>query len=109
MPASKHGTHPAWVDSDDAPELTDEFFERADECVGDQVVRRGRPAGTGTKELVSLRIDRDVLSQLRASGRGWQTRANDILRDAVRSAPRVPRSSRRKPTASSTRDTKAEA
>lgn len=109
MPASKHGTRPAWVDPEDAPELKDEFFELADEVVGDRVVRRGRPAGTGNKELVSLRIDRDVLSQLRASGRGWQTRANDILRDAVTSPPRVPRSPRRKPTARSTGRTKAEA
>jgi hypothetical protein len=32
----------AWVDSDDAPELADEFFERADEYLGESLVRRGR-------------------------------------------------------------------
>ena len=32
----------AWVDPDDAPELDDEFFERADEYLGESLVRRGR-------------------------------------------------------------------
>lgn len=91
MPVSKRATRPAWRDPEDAPELTDEFFERADEYVGEKLVRRGRPPGSGTKELVSLRIDRDVLSRLRAGGRGWQTRANDILRQAVTAPTRTAR------------------
>jgi uncharacterized protein (DUF4415 family) len=36
-----------------------------------------------TKVLVSLRLERDVVARLRASGRGWQSRANDMLRKAV--------------------------
>lgn len=83
MPANKRASRPAWIDPDEAPEVTDEFIDRADEFVGVRLVRRGRPAGTGTKELVSLRIDRDVLTKLRAGGRGWQTRANEILRRGV--------------------------
>jgi uncharacterized protein (DUF4415 family) len=35
------------------------------------------------KELVSLRLDRDVTAALRATGPGWQTRVSDILRKAV--------------------------
>ena len=31
-----------WVDPDDAPELDDEFFERADEYLGESLVKRGR-------------------------------------------------------------------
>lgn len=31
------------ADPDDAPELTDAYFEQADEFVGEQLVRRGRP------------------------------------------------------------------
>jgi uncharacterized protein (DUF4415 family) len=50
------------------------------------VRRVGRPKGSGTKELVTLRIDRDVLDRFRADGPGWQTRLNDVLRAA--SAPR---------------------
>lgn len=106
MPVNKRASRPAFRDPDDAPELTDEFFERADEYVGEMLVRRGRPPGSGTKELVSLRIDRDVLFRLRAGGRGWQTRANDILRQAV-TAPT--RTTRRTPTRPTTRRSKAPA
>jgi uncharacterized protein (DUF4415 family) len=38
------------------------------------------PQKSPTKELVSLRIDRDVVEAYRATGVGWQTRANDALR-----------------------------
>ena len=44
---------------------------------------RGRPAGSGNKEQVALRIDLDVLAAFRASGTGWQTRMNAVLREAV--------------------------
>jgi uncharacterized protein (DUF4415 family) len=30
-----------------------------------------------------LRLDRDVVDALRASGEGWQSRAGDILRKAI--------------------------
>jgi uncharacterized protein (DUF4415 family) len=33
--------------------------------------------------VVSVRLDRDVVEALRASGRGWQGRVNEILRKAV--------------------------
>ena len=36
-----------------------------------------------TKVLVSLRLERDVVERLRASGPGWQSRVNDMLRKAV--------------------------
>ena len=38
------------------------------------------PQKAPTKELISLRVDRDVVDAFRATGRGWQTRANDALR-----------------------------
>lgn len=37
----------------------------------------------GVKELVSLRIDQDVLDHFRESGPGWQDRINDALRKAA--------------------------
>ena len=37
----------------------------------------------GVKELVSLRIDQDVLEHFRADGPGWQDRINDALRKAA--------------------------
>ena len=70
----------AWVDPDDAPELTPEHFERADVYEGEKLIRRGRPPTTNAKQLVSLRLDQDVLRRLRALGPGWQTRANAALR-----------------------------
>lgn len=78
----------------EAPELGPEFFARARparEVLGDAVVDqltakqrgRGRPAGSvaaHTKKLVSLRLDPEVVEAARASGAGWQTRVNELLR-----------------------------
>ncbi len=41
------------------------------------------PQKAPTKKLVSLRLDQDVLERAKAGGPGWQTRINDILRDAL--------------------------
>ena len=41
------------------------------------------PALPGTKEQVSLRIDRDVLDHFQADGPGWQERINTALRKAA--------------------------
>lgn len=43
----------------------------------------GRPRAAVTRTMLSLRVDPDVLAALRASGRGWQTRVNALLREAV--------------------------
>jgi uncharacterized protein (DUF4415 family) len=37
----------------------------------------------GVKELVSLRIDQDVLEHFQQGGPGWQDRINDALRKAA--------------------------
>jgi uncharacterized protein (DUF4415 family) len=37
----------------------------------------------GAKEMVSLRIDRDVLDFFQADGPGWQDRVNAALRKAA--------------------------
>ncbi len=37
----------------------------------------------GAKEMVSLRIDRDVLDFFQAEGPGWQDRVNAALRKAA--------------------------
>lgn len=89
MIANKHAMPTDWVDPDDAPELTDAFFEHADEFAGDKLVRRGRPKAAVTKEAVKLRLDVDVLTALRATGDGWQTRINEMLRASLHLAGRV--------------------
>ena len=48
--------------------------------------RRGRPVGSVmavTKTPVKIRLDPDLVAALRATGRGWQTRVNDLLRREV--------------------------
>jgi uncharacterized protein (DUF4415 family) len=42
-----------------------------------------RPAIPNAKELVSLRIDRDVLDHFQDGGPGWQERINEALRKAA--------------------------
>ena len=46
--------------------------------------KRGRPAGSGTKEQVAIRFERDVLEALRATGPGWQTRVSDAVSKLVK-------------------------
>jgi uncharacterized protein (DUF4415 family) len=41
------------------------------------------PSIPGAKEMVSLRIDRDVLDVFQADGPGWQDRINAALRKAA--------------------------
>jgi uncharacterized protein (DUF4415 family) len=80
-------------DPDTAPEWTEADFDRAEVWDGNKFLghgrdfkngrRVGRPKGSGTKEMVTLRLDKDVLARFRAGGPGWQTRVNDVLRMAV--------------------------
>ena len=41
------------------------------------------PSLPGVKELVSLRIDRDILDHFQEAGPGWQDRINAALRSVV--------------------------
>jgi uncharacterized protein (DUF4415 family) len=86
MTEKKRSTPAPWMDSDDAPPLTAEFFKSAELCEGKQLKSRGRPKAAMTKEPVKIRLDADVLAALRASGDGWQTRINESLRAALRLA-----------------------
>ena len=91
MPENAKNTPAAWRDPDDAPELTDEFFARAEHRDGDTVLRpaqgtltrRGRPRIENPKRQVTIRLDGDLIDRLRQSGPGWQSRVNAILRKAV--------------------------
>jgi uncharacterized protein (DUF4415 family) len=42
-----------------------------------------KPSLPNAKELVSLRIDRDVLQHFQEAGPGWQDRINDALRKSI--------------------------
>jgi uncharacterized protein (DUF4415 family) len=82
MPRKKNTGASKWVDPDDAPELTREFFERGEIREGDRIIRRGRPPLPSPKQAVKLRLDADVLAAYRKTGAGWQTRINADLRKA---------------------------
>ncbi len=83
-----------WSDPDDAPDLTDAWFDGAVRFEGGEPVeegvarveakaRGGRPRAPYPKKAVTLRLDPDVLAHFRAQGPGWQTRINAALRDAA--------------------------
>jgi uncharacterized protein (DUF4415 family) len=86
MTAKKRSTPATWKDPNDAPELTEAFFNSADLYKGSLLKKRGRPRAASPKEPVKLRLDADVLAALRASGEGWQTRINDALRASLKLA-----------------------
>jgi uncharacterized protein (DUF4415 family) len=74
---------------DEIPELTSEWFTSADHHRGGKLIRRGRPKSDDPKQLVSLRLDADVLRWFKRSGAGYQSRIGDVLRRHVqRSAAR---------------------
>jgi uncharacterized protein (DUF4415 family) len=86
------GTKSNWIDPDDAPEWSDDVFDRAEIKVGDAVVRpangtltkRGRPKLEEPKKQVTLRLDQIVIDRFREDGPGWQSRINEALRKAVK-------------------------
>ena len=43
----------------------------------------GRPAAAVKRPTLNMRVDADVLAAFKATGPGWQTRINALLRDAV--------------------------
>ena len=61
------------IDYSDIPALDKSFFKKATET--------WPPA----KQQLTIRLDADVLSWLKAHGRGYQTRINRILRAAMES------------------------
>ena len=61
------------ADSSDRPELTPEFWQNA--------VRN--PFYKPTKKATTVRVDSDVLIWLKSKGKGYQTRLNVILREAM--------------------------
>jgi uncharacterized protein (DUF4415 family) len=72
----------------DNPEITQQEMARMRvhpemaPAIRDAVRHRGAQKAP-TKELVSLRLDPDVLEYFRATGSGWQSRVNAALRKAA--------------------------
>lgn len=75
--------NPIWTDADWAT------ARPASEVVPDIVAEYRRTRGkqkAPTKEQIALRVDADVLAYFRDTGKGWQARMNDALRDAMKRA-----------------------
>jgi uncharacterized protein (DUF4415 family) len=61
------------IDTSDIPELTEEFWQNA----------ARNPFYRPLKQQLTLRLDADIIAWLRRQGRGYQTRANALLRNAM--------------------------
>ncbi|WP_297975944.1 BrnA antitoxin family protein [uncultured Amaricoccus sp.] len=70
---------PKDVFEDDAPDLSTPYWQ---ERFARAEVKRGRPKAAVTKVSTTIRLDPDVLEKFRATGPGWQSRINDILKKA---------------------------
>ena len=83
MPRRYNGT----VEEDNIEELEDAFFENARPlkevfpALAEYSHKKlGRPKKLHPKREVKLRIDPNVLESFKATGRGWQTRMNAVLK-----------------------------
>lgn len=61
------------INLSDIPELTEEFWKNA--------VRN--PFYRPVKKQITLRLDADLIAWLRKDGKGYQTKANALLRDLM--------------------------
>jgi uncharacterized protein (DUF4415 family) len=68
---------------EEIPELTDEWFARAKWHIGGKPVRRGRPKMAAPKQAINIRLSPDVLAHFRATGPGWQSRIDAVLKAHV--------------------------
>ena len=73
----------------DAPEASDEqlaqakpFAEVFPELMESISRGRGRPTVETPRQQVSLRLEPDVIAKFKATGKGWQSRINDVLKKA---------------------------
>lgn len=66
----------------DAMPYTDEEWTKVK-----PLVRIGRPKSAVTKERITIRLSRDVVTQFRDTGDGWQTRLDSALRQFITEHP----------------------
>ncbi|MHC1548664.1 BrnA antitoxin family protein [Phyllobacterium sp. K27] len=81
-----------WDDVSDNPEWTEEelknarpfreVFPEMAKKIEEEIAKRGRPLSAVTKQPVTIRLDPDVIAKFKATGRGWQSRINEVLRQA---------------------------
>lgn len=82
MTEKRNDSRTTWTDPDEAPELTDEWFEGADLMEGTRLARRGRPPSK--KEDTSFRpLQQKVVDYFQTTGEGWQSRMDAVLKDWI--------------------------
>lgn len=88
MTERKRDSQGNWIDPDDAPEWSDDVWDRSQFSIGGEVIRpasgtltkRGRPPiGNAPKQQVTLRLPKQVIEHFKAGGAGWQTRIGEVL------------------------------
>lgn len=100
--------NPALIDQEN-PEWTDEDFARARpaaevlrEQFGAEAAahllrpKRGRPPKATRKRAINIRLSPEVLAYFRATGPGWQTRMDEVLRKHAARRPPKPSGPRRR-------------
>lgn len=82
-------TQQDWHDVSDNPEWTEEDFKKARPFaevfpeLAESIRRaRGRPPLEAPRRQISIRLDPDVIDKFKATGKGWQSRINDVLKKA---------------------------
>lgn len=85
-----HGfTKEDWDEVSDNPEWTAKDFAEARPFaevfpeMAESIKRTRGKQRAPTKEVISIRLDRETLAAWRATGPGWQSRMNAVLRKAV--------------------------
>lgn len=81
---------PEMID-DENPEWTEQMFKEAvpfsalPEGLQKKLIRAARgPQKAPTKEMITLRLSKSVLTHFRETGKGWQTRIDEALVELVR-------------------------
>ena len=69
-----------------AREVLSEIF--SPEVAAELLKPRGRPRKPVTKVHVNLRLSPEVVAYFKATGPGWQTRVDEVLKDWVKTQPR---------------------
>jgi uncharacterized protein (DUF4415 family) len=50
-------------------------------------VKSGRPKAQITKQRISIRLSPEVLAAFKASGKGWQSKIDNVLKDWLKEHP----------------------
>lgn len=89
-----HYSQEDWDEVGDNPEWSEADFKKARPfaetflAIADALRRQRGPQKAPTKIPVTIRLDRSVVGAFKATGTGWQTRMNQVLRDAAAALPR---------------------